>query len=154
MPKITTFLAFPKDGDKALDFYCSVFRDSQIHHRQANPETGQLMYASFQLNGTELMAIEAGEHPDFTFTNGISLFISCADQAEVDYYWDALMADGGEPQACGWLKDQFGVRWQVIPNRLMELMTDSDPEKSGRVMAAMMEMIKIDVPTLEAAYLG
>ena len=98
--------------------------------------------------------VDAGEHPGFTFTDGISLFISCEGQSEVDYYWDALLANGGETQACGWLKDQFGVRWQVIPTRLGELMGDPDPAKSGRVMQAMLGMIKIDVAGLEKAHRG
>lgn len=154
MQKITTFLAFQKDGKKAVDFYCRVFKDSKIDHAMMVPGTEQLAHAGFSLNGTAFMAIDAGEYPGFTFTDGISLYIACEDQAEVDYYWEELMADGGEPQACGWLKDQFGVRWQVIPNRLVELMMDPDPEKSGRVMQAMLDMIKINVSELEAAYKG
>jgi predicted 3-demethylubiquinone-9 3-methyltransferase (glyoxalase superfamily) len=152
MQKITTFLTFKKDGKKAVDFYCSIFKDSKISHAMTRPDSNQLLRAAFTLNGQEFMAMDAGDYPGFTFTDGISLFISCKDQAEVDYYWDALLADGGETQACGWLKDQFGVRWQVIPNRLGELMSDPDPAKSGRVMQAMMGMIKIDVAGLEAAY--
>lgn len=152
MQKITTFLAFQKDGKKAVDFYCSVFKNSKTDSVMMVPGTDQLTFASFSLEGMEFMAIDAGEHPGFTFTDGISLFISCEDQAEVDYYWDALLANGGETQACGWLKDQFGVRWQVIPKRLMELMGDPDPIKSGKVMQAMMNMIKIDVAELETAY--
>jgi predicted 3-demethylubiquinone-9 3-methyltransferase (glyoxalase superfamily) len=152
--KITTFLSFQKDGKKAVDFYCSVFKDSLVDHAMTMPGSNQLIHASFSLNGIEFMAIDAGDYPGFTFTDGISLFISCKDQAEVDYYWDALLANGGETQACGWLKDQFGVRWQVIPRRLMELMGDSDSAKSGRVMQAMLDMIKIDVAGLEAAAKG
>ena len=154
MQKITTFLAFQKDGKKAVDFYCSVFKDSKIDTVMTMPGTDQLTYASFSLSGMEFMAIDAGEHPGFTFTDGISLFITCEDQTEVDYYWDALLANGGATQACGWLKDQFGVRWQVIPKRLMELMGDPDPAKSGRVMQSMMGMIKINVAELEAAFSG
>jgi predicted 3-demethylubiquinone-9 3-methyltransferase (glyoxalase superfamily) len=152
MQKITTFLAFQKDGKKAVNFYCSVFKDSKIDHAMTMPGSDHLLHAGFSLNGVEFMAIDAGDYPGFTFTDGISLFISCADQAEVDYYWDSLLAGGGEVQACGWLKDQFGVRWQVIPNRLGELMGDPDPEKSGRVMQAMLQMKKIIVADLESAY--
>ena len=154
MQKITTFLSFKSGGKKAVDFYCSVFKNSKLNHAMMMPGTEHLLHASFSLNGQEFMAIDAGEHEGFTFTDGISLFISCEDQAEVDYYWDALLANGGETQACGWLKDQFGVRWQVIPNRLVELMSDPDQEKAGRVMQAMLNMIKIDVAELEAAYKG
>jgi predicted 3-demethylubiquinone-9 3-methyltransferase (glyoxalase superfamily) len=154
MQKVTTFLTFQKDGKKAVDFYCSVFKDSKIDHSMTYPGSEKLLHAAFSLNGQEFMAIDAGEHPSFTFTDGISLFIVCEDQAEVDYYWDALLANGGETQACGWLKDQFGLRWQVIPKRLMELMSDPDTEKSGRVMQAMMSMIKINVAELEAAAKG
>ena len=152
MQKITTFLTFKSGGKKAVDFYCSVFKDSKIDHTMTRPETNQLLHAAFSLNGQEFMAMDADDYPGFTFTDGISLFISCADQAEVDYYWDALLADGGETQACGWLKDQFGVRWQVIPNRLGELMSDPDPEKSSRVMQAMFKMKKLIIADLEAAY--
>lgn len=154
MQKITTFLSFQKDGKKAVDFYMSVFKDSKLDHAMVRPDNGTLLHAGFSLNGQEFMAIDAGGYPGFTFTDGISLYIACKDQDEVDYYWDALLANGGETQACGWLKDQFGVRWQVIPNRLGELMMDPDPEKSGRVMQAMLNMIKINVAELEAAYKG
>lgn len=152
MQKITTFLTFQKDGKKAVDFYCSIFKNSKIDHAMTRPDNGQLLHAAFSLNGQQFMAMDAGEYPGFVFTDGISLFIDCEDQVEVDYYWDALLAGGGETQACGWLKDQFGVRWQVIPNRLGELMGDPDSAKSGRVMQAMMAMIKIDIAALEAAY--
>lgn len=150
--KITTFLSFQKDGKRAVDFYCSVFKDSKLDHAMMMPGSDTLLHAGFSLNGQDFMAIDAGEHPGFTFTDGISLFITCADQAEVDYYWDALLANGGETQACGWLKDQFGIRWQVIPTRLMELMGDQDQAKAGKVMQAMLGMIKIDIAGLEAAY--
>lgn len=154
MQKITTFLSFQRDGKKAVDFYLSVFKDSALDHAMVEPESGRLVHAGFSLNGQEFMAIDAGEYPGFTFTDAISLYVACNDQTEVDYFWDALMANGGEAQACGWLKDQFGVRWQVIPNRLGELMMDPDTEISGRVMQAMLKMIKINVADLEAAYRG
>jgi predicted 3-demethylubiquinone-9 3-methyltransferase (glyoxalase superfamily) len=154
MQKITTFLTFQKDGKKAVEFYCSVFKDHTVDHIMSRPDNDQLLHAGFSLNGAQFMAMDAGDYPGFTFTDGISLFISCVDQVEVDYYWQALLVNGGETQACGWLKDQFGVRWQIIPNRLGELMSDPDPKKSGRVMQAMLGMIKIDVAGLEAAYLA
>jgi predicted 3-demethylubiquinone-9 3-methyltransferase (glyoxalase superfamily) len=151
MQKITTFLAFQTDGKRAVEFYCSVFKDHKIDHIMTMPGSEQLLHAVFSLRGVDFMAIDAGEHPGFNFTDGISLFVTCKDQAEVAYYWDALLADEGETQACGWLKDQFGVRWQIIPTCLMELLSDPDPIKSGRVMQAMLGMIKIDVAALEAA---
>lgn len=152
MQPITTFLSFKENGKAAVEFYCSVFKDSTIDHIMTYPDSDKLLHAGFSLNGVPFMAIDAGDHPGFVFTDAISLFVACKDQAEVDYYWEALLADGGETQACGWLKDRYGVRWQIIPNRLMELMSDPDPEKSGRVMNAMLAMIKIDIPTLETAY--
>lgn len=152
MASITTFLTFKDSGKRAVDFYCSIFTDSTIDHAMMMPGSDQLLHASFTLNGKEFMAMDGGDH--FTFEDGTSLFIGCKDQAEVDYYWDALTADGGAPGRCGWLKDQFGVSWQVIPWRLGELMGDPDPEKSGRVMQAMLKMGKIDVATLERAYTG
>ena len=152
MQKITTFLSFKKDGEKAVRFYCDIFKDSKIDHIIKNPDSDQLMHSSFSLNNVEFMAIDAGDYPGFTFTDGISLYIDCKDQEEVDYYWNSLIANGGEAQACGWLKDQFGVRWQIIPRRLSELLMDKDPVKSGRVMQAMLNMVKINVAELEAAY--
>ncbi|MGL4306819.1 MAG: VOC family protein [Mycobacteriaceae bacterium] len=150
MPQaIVTFLAFQKDGKKAVEFYTSIFRDSAVDHIMMRPDSDQLLHAGFRLNGTDFMAIDVGEHPNFTFTDGMSLFVSCESQAEVDYYWEALLANGGEEQACGWLKDQFGVRWQIIPTRLMELMSDPDPQRSGYAMQAMLQMRKIVVADLE-----
>ena len=154
MQKITTFLSFQKDGKRAVEFYCSIFKESKVDHAMVRPGTEQLLHAGFSLGGQDFMAMDTGGYPGFTFTDGISLFISCDDQAEVDYYWDALLANGGETQACGWLKDQFGVRWQVIPSKLGELMSDPDPEKSERVMQAMLGMVKINVADLESAYKG
>jgi predicted 3-demethylubiquinone-9 3-methyltransferase (glyoxalase superfamily) len=152
MANITTFLTFKENGKQAVDFYCSIFKDSHIDHAMTLPGTQQLLHASFQLNGTTFMAMDGGEH--FAFEDGTSLFVGCQDQAEVDYYWQALTAEGGAPGQCGWLKDQFGVSWQVIPWRLGELMGDPDPQKSGRVMQAMLQMGKIDIAELERAYAG
>jgi predicted 3-demethylubiquinone-9 3-methyltransferase (glyoxalase superfamily) len=152
MANITTFLTFKENGKQAVEFYCSVFKDSKINHAMTMPGSDQLLHASFVLNGKEFMAMDGGDH--FKFEDGISLFIGCNDQAEVDYYWDALTADGGEPGQCGWLKDRFGVSWQVIPWRLGELMSDPDPKKSGRVMQAMLKMGKINIAELEQAHSG
>ena len=154
MQKITTFLTYKSGGKKAVDFYTSVFKDSSVDHAMVMPGTDQLLHAGFSLNGQEFMAMDVGDHDNFSFTDGISLFVGCDNQEEVDYYWNALIADGGEEGQCGWLKDQFGVSWQVIPMQLGQLMSDPDPEKSGRVMQAMLQMKKIIVADLEKAYKG
>jgi predicted 3-demethylubiquinone-9 3-methyltransferase (glyoxalase superfamily) len=151
MQKITTFLTFKSGGKKAVDFYCSIFKDSTIDHAMTMPGSDQLLHAGFSLNGQEFMAMDAGDYPGFTFTDGISLFVSCNDQAEVDYYWNALTADGGSPGQCGWLKDQFGVAWQVIPLQLGKLMGSTDQQANGRVMQAMLKMNKLIIADLEAA---
>lgn len=112
----------------------------------------QLLHVSFEIDGKEFMAMDGGEY--FRFEEGVSLFVGCKDQDEVDYYWNALLIDGGVPGQCGWLKDRFGVSWQVIPYRLGELMSDPDPEKSGRVMQALLKMDKIDINELEKAHVA
>ncbi len=152
MQKIITFLTFKKDGKKAIDLYTSVFKESHVDHAMTMPGTDQLLHAGFSLNGQEFMAMDGGEH--FEMHDGMSLFITCADQAEVDYYWHALTANGGTPGQCGWLKDPFGVAWQVIPVQLGQFMSDPDPTKSGRVMQAMLKMNKIIVADLAAAHKG
>ena len=116
------------------------------------PGSDQLLHASFTLNGQEFMAMDVGDHDNFEFSDGISMFVNCQDQAEVDYYWNALLLDGGLAGRCGWLKDQFGVSWQVIPIHLGQLMSDPNPAKSGSVMKAMLKMKKIIIADLEAAY--
>lgn len=118
------------------------------------PGSEQLLHAGFSLNSQEFMAMDGGDHEGFKFSEGISLFVSCADQEEVDYYWQALTVNGGEAGRCGWLKDKFGVSWQIIPLKLGELMGDPDPEKSARVMQAMLKMKKIIVSDLQLAYDG
>jgi predicted 3-demethylubiquinone-9 3-methyltransferase (glyoxalase superfamily) len=112
-------------------------------------QEGKLMTATFELAGQEFVALNGGG--SFTFTEGISLMVDCEDQAEVDRYWDALTADGGKPSMCGWLKDKFGVSWQIVPRRLMELNTDPDPERARRAMEAMLQMSKIEIAELERA---
>lgn len=151
MQKVTPFLTFKQGGKKAVDFYLSVFKDSSLDHAMTMPSSDQLLHAGFTLNGQEFMAMDAGDYPGFTFTDGISLFVSCENQEEVDYYWDALTSDGGEPGQCGWLKDKFGVSWQVIPTRLGELMSSPDQQANGRVMQAMLSMHKLVIADLEAA---
>lgn len=157
MQKISTFLWFDTQAEEAATFYCSLFADSKITHvsryGEVGPgEDGKVMTVSFTLAGQEYIALNGGPH--FQFTPAISLFVHCKDQAEVDRLWDALLADGGAPSQCGWLTDKFGLSWQIVPERMMELMSDPDEEKSQRVMDAMMKMIKLDVPTLEKAYAG
>jgi predicted 3-demethylubiquinone-9 3-methyltransferase (glyoxalase superfamily) len=156
MQKITTFLTFDDQAEEAVRFYTSIFPDSQIlSERRYGPAgpgpEGSLMTASFELAGQEFMALNGG--PSFSFSQGVSLFVDCEDQAEVDDLWEKLSA-GGEPNVCGWLTDKFGVSWQIIPRRLGELLDDDDPEKANRVMEAMLGMEKIDVEGLEAAYEG
>jgi predicted 3-demethylubiquinone-9 3-methyltransferase (glyoxalase superfamily) len=152
MQRITPFLTFEKDGKKAVEFYTSIFKNSSIDHAMTMPGSDQLLHAGFTLDGQDMMAMDGGDH--FKFEDGTSLFVACADQEEVDYYWEKLTADGGEPGQCGWLKDKFGVSWQVIPERMGELMGDPDPVKAGRTMQAMLKMHKIDLAELEAAHDG
>ena len=154
MQKITTFLTFDNQAEEAVDFYTSIFKNSKVNFKSYYKEgmygpAGQMMIASFDLEGQTFMALNAG--PSFKFEQGFSLYVDCADQTEVDDVWDRLSA-GGETQMCGWLKDKFGVSWQIIPSVLGTLMQDPDPEKSGRVMQAMLQMVKIDIATLQRAY--
>lgn len=151
MQKITPFLWFDGQVEQAMNFYTEVFKDSKITQAVKGPD-GKIMTATFILEGQEFMALNAG--PMFKFNEAVSFFVKCKDQQEVDYYWEKLTADGGQESMCGWLKDKFGLSWQIIPNALGELMFTSDPEKSQRVMQAMMKMNKIIVADLEAAYNG
>jgi predicted 3-demethylubiquinone-9 3-methyltransferase (glyoxalase superfamily) len=152
--KITPFLWFDTQAEEAMNFYVSVFENSEVvnvsRYGDAGPRpAGTVMTATFRLDGQEFTALNGG--PEFTFTEAISFHISCESQEEVDYYWDKLSA-GGEPGPCGWLKDQFGLSWQVIPSRLGELLQDEDPAKANRVMQAMLQMSKIDIAKLQEAY--
>jgi predicted 3-demethylubiquinone-9 3-methyltransferase (glyoxalase superfamily) len=153
MQKLTPFLWFDDDLEDALAFYASVFDDVTILDvsRAGDGPTDPVFMATFRIAGQELRAINGG--PLFPFTEAISLFLDCDDQAEVDRLWDRL-TDGGEPGRCGWLKDRFGLSWQVVPRRLMELMADPDPAKAARVRDAMLAMGRIDVAALEAASAG
>ena len=156
MQKITPFLWFNNNAEEAMNFYTSVFKDSKIgkvsRYGDSGPgPKGSLMTAQFTLNGQEFIALNGG--PNFKFTEAISFVINCDTQKEIDYYWEKLLLDGGQTQACGWLKDKFGLSWQVVPTQLGQLMTGS-PEQSNRVMAALMKMIKLDIKTLQEAYEG
>ncbi|HEX5027871.1 MAG TPA: VOC family protein [Gaiellaceae bacterium] len=153
MPKITPCLWFDTQGEEAAEFYTSIFPNSRIvdvsHYGSAGPrEAGTVMVVKFELDGQELVALNGG--PDFTFDEAISFQIDCADQEEVDRYSEAL-TDGGEQGPCGWVKDRFGLSWQVVPARLIELIGDQDTERGQRAMAAMLEMRKIDIAAVEAA---
>ena len=148
MQKITTFLTFNDQAEQAANFYTSLFKDSKIEDIMRAGDA--VMGVSFQLAGQHYNALNGG--PSFTFTEGISLFVNCETQAEVDELWDKLTSDGGEESRCGWLKDKFGVSWQIIPSVLGEMLGDKDPEKAGRVMQAMLKMNKIDIKGLKDAY--
>jgi predicted 3-demethylubiquinone-9 3-methyltransferase (glyoxalase superfamily) len=152
--KITTFLTFDGRAEEAVDFYTSVFDDSKVlsksHYGEAGPgAAGSMMSATFELAGQEFVALNGG--PSFTFSQGISLFVDCETQDEVDELWEAL-SEGGEKGPCGWLTDKFGVSWQIIPRALGELLGDEDPEKAQRVMNAMLQMSKIEIEGLRRAY--
>jgi predicted 3-demethylubiquinone-9 3-methyltransferase (glyoxalase superfamily) len=152
--KITPCLWFENQAEDAMNFYVSVFKDAEAgevtRYGEGGPvPVGTVLTASFKLFGQEFVGLNGG--PEFKFTEAISFQIDCADQEEVDYYWNALTEDGEESE-CGWLKDKFGLSWQVIPRRLYELMQDEDPEKANRVMQAMLQMQKIDIAELERAY--
>lgn len=151
MQKITPFLWFDTQGEEAMKFYTSIFKDSEIISVNKLPD-GQMMTGEFKIHGQRFMVLNAG--PQFKFNEAISLFVNCADQAEVDELWEKLTDDGGQESRCGWLKDKFGLSWQIIPKALGELMGDPDIEKSQRVMQAMMKMGKIVVADLQAAYDG
>jgi predicted 3-demethylubiquinone-9 3-methyltransferase (glyoxalase superfamily) len=156
MPKIITFLTFDQQAEEAAKFYVSVFPRSQIRkvwrYGDAGPgPKGSVMTVEFELDGTVYVALNGG--PNFEFTDGVSLSVECQTQAEVDSYWEKL-SEGGEKRVCGWLKDRFGLSWQVTPKILPEMLGDSVPERATRVMEAMMKMKKIDIEGLKKAYEG
>jgi predicted 3-demethylubiquinone-9 3-methyltransferase (glyoxalase superfamily) len=156
MQKITPFLWFDKNAEDAAKFYTSIFKSSKIakiaRYGDAGPgPKGSVMTVEFELNGEQFMALNGG--PEFKFTEAISFVVNCESQEEIDYFWQKLTAGGKEVQ-CGWLKDKFGLSWQIVPTAIGKMLTDPDPAKSQRVMKAMLEMIKIDLPTLQRAYDG
>ena len=156
--KITPCLWFDDNAEEAVQFYTSVFPNSSIDQVQRSTvdypggKEGSVLMLTFTLAGQSYLALNGG--PYEKFNNAISLSVDCADQAEVDRLWAALTADGGKPVQCGWLKDKFGLSWQIVPRRLPELLSDPDTAKAKRVMQAMMQMVKIDVAQLEAAHAG
>lgn len=154
MQKITPFLWFDGNAEEAMNFYLSSFKNSKLLSVTRNGESepgpqGTVMMATFQLNGQEFMALNGG--PLFKFTEAVSFFVNCETQQEVDELWEKL-SEGGEKGRCGWLKDKFGLSWQIIPSALGELMNDKDAGKAKRVMEAMLQMDKIDINTLKKAY--
>ena len=151
MNKITPFLWFDTQAEEAMNLYVSIFKNSKINNVSRGPD-GKVFSISFNLNGQEFMGMNAGPHHQFN--EAVSFYVDCKDQAEVDEYWNKLIADGGEESQCGWLKDKFGVSWQIIPKQLGELMGDPDPEKSQRTMQAMLQMQKIIVADLQKAHDG
>ncbi len=151
MKKITPFLWFDTQAEEAMNFYVSLFKNSKVKDISRGPD-GRAFIVSFELDGQEFMGLNAG--PQFKFNEAVSMYVDCADQAEVDYFWDALTADGGEESMCGWLKDKYGLSWQIVPKQLTELMGDPDPVKSQRVMDVMLKMQKIIVADLQKAYDG
>jgi len=158
MPAITPCLWFDGKAEEAAEFYVSVFPDSRVDKvDRSAAETpsgpkGMVLTVELTLSGQPFVGLNGG--PDFQFNEAISFMVDCADQAEVDHYWEALTAGGGQPGPCGWLKDRFGVSWQVIPRRLNELVGGPDAAAAERAMKAMLEMSKIDVAELERAYAG
>jgi predicted 3-demethylubiquinone-9 3-methyltransferase (glyoxalase superfamily) len=154
MQKITTFLWFDNNAEEAANFYVSIFKNSKIlnvaRYGDAGPgPKNTVMTVNFELNGQEYIALNGG--PRFRFTQAISFVVNCETQEEVDYFWSRL-SEGGEESRCGWVMDKFGLWWQVVPTALGKLMSDPDPQKAQRVMAAMLQMGKIDIEALQRAY--
>jgi len=150
MPKITPFLWFDGQAEEAMNYYLSIFKNGKVVNvHRAN---GKVLGVAFELEGQRIMALNGG--PLFKFTEAVSLFVDCETQQEVDELWEKLCAGGGQPGRCGWLKDKFGLSWQIIPKTLMKLLSDPDPQKSQAVMQAMLKMNKIIVEDLQRAYEG
>jgi predicted 3-demethylubiquinone-9 3-methyltransferase (glyoxalase superfamily) len=152
--KITPFLWFGNQAEEAANYYVSIFNDSLVNkvvrYGDAGPaQPGSVMTVSFEIEGQKFTALNGV--PDIEFNPSISFVVNCESQEEVDYYWEKL-TDGGEEQVCGWLKDRFGVSWQVVPTVMVDMMADPDPEKAKRVTEAMLKMVKIDIETLKKAY--
>jgi predicted 3-demethylubiquinone-9 3-methyltransferase (glyoxalase superfamily) len=156
MQKITTFLWFDDNAEEAVTFYLSIFNNSRIlsisRYQEGGPKpAGAVMVITFQLEGQQFMALNAG--PEFKFTPAISLLVSCETQEEIDRMWEKLGV-GGESMGCGWMRDKYGLCWQIVPPILLEMMMDKDPHKAQRVMAAMLKMQKLDIQAFKDAYEG
>ena len=153
MRKIAPCLWFDDNAEEAVNYYVSLFASSSIDKvmrwSDIGENKGKVLAMDFTIEGRPFMALNGGPH--FKFSEAVSFFVECKDQAEVDMFWDKLTADGGAPSQCGWLKDKFGLSWQIVPARLMTLMADPDPAKATRVTQAMLQMQKLDTPTLERA---
>jgi predicted 3-demethylubiquinone-9 3-methyltransferase (glyoxalase superfamily) len=156
--KILTFLWYAKEAEQAARFYASIFPDSRVERvtpllsESPSGPPGSVKVVDFTLFGQRFQAMTAGPHHEFN--DAISIVVLCEDQAELDRYWNALLDNGGEAQACGWLQDRWGVRWQIVPRVLDEMMNDRDPARAKRATDAMLQMIKLDVAALERAYRG
>jgi len=156
MQKITPFLWFDNNAEDAVNFYISIFKDARLldakRYGDAGPgPKGAIMTATFELNGQQFIALNGGPH--FKFTEAISFVVSCDNQDEIDYYWEKLL-EGGQAQQCGWLKDKFGLSWQIVPAGLAKFFDNDDPQRSNRVMQAMQKMVKFDLAKLKEAYEG
>jgi len=160
--RITPYLWFASEAEEAAAFYMSIFRSSRLHHivrygQERHPtegiQEGQVMTVKFELDGQEFVALNGG--PQYKFNEAISFMVQCETQEEIDYYWNRLSEGGDErAQVCGWLKDRYGVSWQVVPSRLTDLLSDPDPARTERVSKAMLQMKKMDIAALQAAYDG
>jgi predicted 3-demethylubiquinone-9 3-methyltransferase (glyoxalase superfamily) len=150
MPSITPFLWFDTQAEEAMNFYAGIFKRSKV--LSVNKAGGRTMSVTFELEGQQFMALNAG--PVFKFNEAISFFVGVDTQQEIDELWDKLIAGGGSPSQCGWLKDKYGLSWQIVPNTLGQMLSDPDPAKSGRCMNAMLQMSKLDVAKLRAAFNG
>src|SRR5438552_8439802 len=163
MQKITPFLWFDDQAEEAVKFYTSVFKNSKVGRilryseevakiSQSGVAAGSVLTIEFEIEGQKFVALNGG--PQFKFNESVSFVVNCETQEEVDYFWEKLTADGGQESQCGWLKDKFGLSWQVVPTVLIDMLHDKDAKKSERVMNAMMQMQKIDIEKLQAAYAG
>ena len=156
MQKISTCLWFDNQAEEAVRFYTSIFKNSRIldpafYNEESRGEPGTVMTIPFEIEGRGFLALNGG--PEFNFTHAISLMVNCETQEEVDYYWYKLL-EGGEEEQCGWLRDKFGVSWQIVPTIIAELLQDKDSERSNRVMKALMSMVKPDINLMQSAYNG
>ena len=155
-PKIFPFLWYAREAEEAARFYASIFPNSSVDRVTAlqsespSGPPGSVKVVQFTLMGQPFQAMTAGPHHEFN--DAVSIMVLCEDQAEIDKYWNALLQSGGKPQACGWLNDKYGLRWQIIPARMVDMMADKDPARSKRVTDVMLQMVKLDIAKLEAAY--
>jgi predicted 3-demethylubiquinone-9 3-methyltransferase (glyoxalase superfamily) len=152
---LTTCLWFDTEAEEAANFYTGIFKDSRLgrvyRHTEAGPApAGSVMLVGFELNGQEFIALNAG--PEHKFNEAISIVVPCTDQAEVDYYWGSLLAGGGQEMACGWLKDKYGLCWQIVPAIFFDMVSDPDQQRVARVMQTMSGMVKFDIAALDRAY--